>query len=243
MGWWCGCKANRKEQKEREADFGDFHTIIHCATKSRVEAQFQQANTNVKFREVQAQFREKVNCVGTFKQWFPGFVVYDVLEEISINRSILFEVTYDTISLEVKCECRLFESRGTVYRHSSMVLSYERIDSISPRYILARWSKNSIVKRRHTSIKNSYDEPSLEPSTKSDNSMLSRAKVHCESASGCLVLTAMVHRSYDNLEAEMKEYKAQNNGKAIITHQDVSLSEMNDLQSPTRIRSRGRPKK
>ncbi|MED6176978.1 hypothetical protein PIB30_093339 [Stylosanthes scabra] len=105
--------------------------IEHEMTKSGIEAQFQQAYTNAKFKEVQAQFREKVNCVATFKQRFLG----------------------------------------------------------------------------------------------------------------CPVLTAMVHRSYDKLEVEMKEYKAQNNGQAIITHQDGSLSEMNDLQSPTHVRSRGRPKK
>ncbi|MED6188018.1 hypothetical protein PIB30_082000 [Stylosanthes scabra] len=191
--------------------------------------------------EVQAQFRENVNCVATFKQRVPGFVVYDILEEVSISKSSLFEVTYDAISLEVKCECLLFESRGIIYRHSLMVLSYERVDIISPRYILERWSKH--IKRRPTSMKSSYDEPSLEPSTKSYNGMLSQSKVHCESASECPVLTAMAHRTYDKLEAEMKEYIAKNNQQAIITHEDGSLSEMNDLQSPAHVRSRGRPKK
>ncbi|MED6177754.1 hypothetical protein PIB30_101061 [Stylosanthes scabra] len=65
----------------------------------------------------------------------------------------------------------------------------------------------------------------LSPSTKSYNGILSRPKVHCESASGYLVLTAMVHHAYDKLEAEMKEYKAKNNGQAIITHEDGSFFE------------------
>ncbi|MED6175283.1 hypothetical protein PIB30_076973, partial [Stylosanthes scabra] len=113
-----------------------------------------------------------------------------------------------------------------------MVLSYERVDSIPPSYILERWSKN--IKRRHTSIKSSYDEPSLEPRNVNYDDMLSRSKVHCEIASGCPVLTAMVHRSYDKHEADMKEYKAKSDVQSILTHEDGSLSEMNDLQTPTR---------
>ncbi|MED6144569.1 hypothetical protein PIB30_016841 [Stylosanthes scabra] len=144
------------------------------------------AYTNAKFREVQAQFREKANRMAIFMQRVTGFVVYDVLEEISSNRSSLFK----------------------------------RVDSIPPRYILERWSKN--IKRRHTSIKSSYDEPSLEQRNKNCDVMLSCSKVHCESASGCLVLTAMVHRAYHKLEADMKEYKAKSDVPSILTHEDGS---------------------
>ncbi|MED6138455.1 hypothetical protein PIB30_074346 [Stylosanthes scabra] len=124
-----------------------------------------------------------------------------------------------------------------------MVLSSERVDSISPRYVLERWSKNSIVRRRHTRIKSSYDEPTLEPRKKNYDGMIYRSRVHCESASGCSMLTSMVHCAYDKLEAEIKEYKEANNRQAIITHENGSLNEMNDLRSPMRVRSRGRPKK
>ncbi|MED6173657.1 hypothetical protein PIB30_061677 [Stylosanthes scabra] len=112
----------RKEQKDREADAGDFYTNVPCATNSGIESQFQRVYTNAKFRELQTQFREKANCVATCKECVPGFVVY---------------------------------------------------------------------KRRHTSIKSSDDEPSLEPRNINYDVMISRSKVHCEAASGCEVLTAM----------------------------------------------------
>ncbi|XP_015945094.1 protein FAR1-RELATED SEQUENCE 4-like [Arachis duranensis] len=50
------CLASR-EQREREFDAADFHTVILYATKSAIEAQFQHMYTHEKFREVQAQFR------------------------------------------------------------------------------------------------------------------------------------------------------------------------------------------
>ncbi|RYR09650.1 hypothetical protein Ahy_B05g078035 isoform B [Arachis hypogaea] len=51
------------EQAEREFDAVDFHTVIPYATKLAIEAQFQHVYTHEKFREVQGQFRGKVNCI------------------------------------------------------------------------------------------------------------------------------------------------------------------------------------
>ncbi|RYR13795.1 hypothetical protein Ahy_B04g070599 isoform J [Arachis hypogaea] len=52
------------------------------------------------------------------------------------------------VAAQVKCQCLLFESRGILCRHALSVLSFERVNKVSSRYILKRWSKN--VKRRHT---------------------------------------------------------------------------------------------
>ncbi|RYQ83406.1 hypothetical protein Ahy_B10g102083 [Arachis hypogaea] len=52
-----------REQPERESDDADFHTVIPCATRSSIEAQFQHVYTHQKFREVQAQFKGKANCI------------------------------------------------------------------------------------------------------------------------------------------------------------------------------------
>ncbi|RYR74097.1 hypothetical protein Ahy_A02g008716 [Arachis hypogaea] len=52
------CLASR-EQREREFDDADFHTVIPCTTKSAIEAQLQHVYTHEKFKKVQAQFREK----------------------------------------------------------------------------------------------------------------------------------------------------------------------------------------
>ncbi|MED6211446.1 hypothetical protein PIB30_073728 [Stylosanthes scabra] len=73
--------------------------------------------------------------------------------------------------------------------------------------------------------------------------MISRSKVHCEVASGCEVLTAMVHSTYDKLEDDMKEYKAKRDVQSILRHEDGSERMMDELHMPGRVRSRGRPKK
>ncbi|MED6146620.1 hypothetical protein PIB30_036208 [Stylosanthes scabra] len=124
-----------------------------------------------------------------------------------------------------------------------MVLGYERVDRISPLYILDRWSKNDIVKRRHTSIKSSYDAPVLEPRTKRYNGMIHRSYMSAEEASEFEVLTTKYHLVLDKLDAEIKEFKAKIKDNPTMIHEDGSLSEINNLQSPPHVRSRGRPKK
>ncbi|MED6118053.1 hypothetical protein PIB30_115857, partial [Stylosanthes scabra] len=62
-------------------------------------------------------------------------------------------------------------------------------------------------------------------------------------ASRCPLLTSIVNRGYDKIEDEIKEYKEKWNGDITITHENGSTFGMNDLQSPSRVRARGRPKK
>ncbi|RYQ79567.1 hypothetical protein Ahy_Scaffold5g107793 [Arachis hypogaea] len=134
-----------REQAERESDAADFHTVIPCAIKSSIEAQFQDMYTHQKFREVQAQFKGKANCITRLTNSALGYSVYEVREQVSSSIFNKFVVTYDSVAAEVKCQCLLFESRGILYRHALSVLSFEQVSQVSPRYILERWSKK--VKR------------------------------------------------------------------------------------------------
>ncbi|RYQ91380.1 hypothetical protein Ahy_B09g097269 isoform A [Arachis hypogaea] len=207
-----------REQAERESDAVDFHTVIPCATKSSIEAQFQDAYTHQKFREVQAQFREQVSS-----SIFNKFVV-----------------TYDSVVAEVKCQYLLFESRGILCRHALSILSFEQVSQVSPRYILERWSKK--VKRRHTHMKSSHDEPLMEPRSKRFDQLVFRSQNICEFASESKELTTILHRAYDNVMAEMEFLKAKKKGTSSLSHEDANLESVNELQSPPRIRTRGRPK-
>ncbi|RYR74420.1 hypothetical protein Ahy_A02g009136 [Arachis hypogaea] len=74
-------------------------------------------------------------------------------------------------------------------------------------------SKN--VKRRYTHIKNSHDKPLLEP-RKSEE------------------LTEILHCVYDNAMVEMQEHKAKRKEKCSLSHDDASLENINELQSPPR---------
>ncbi|RYR43663.1 hypothetical protein Ahy_A08g040059 [Arachis hypogaea] len=229
-----------REQAERESDAADFHTVIPCATKSSIEAQFQDAYTHAKFREVQAQFRGKANCITRLKNSALGYSVYEVGEQVSSSIFDKFAVTYDSVAAEVKCQCLLFESRGILCRHALSVLSFEQVSQVSPRYILERWSKK--VKRQHTHIKSSHDEPLMEPRSKRFDQLVFRSQNICEFASESEELTAILHRTYDNVMAKMEALKAKRNGTSSLSHEDANLESINELQSPPRIRTRGRPK-
>ncbi|RYR78433.1 hypothetical protein Ahy_A01g003244 [Arachis hypogaea] len=229
-----------REQAERESDAADFHTVIPCATKSSIEAQFQDVYTHQKFREVQAQFRGKANCITRLTNSSLGYSVYEVGEQVSSSIFNKFVVTYDSVAAEVKCQCLLFDSRGILCRHALSVLSFEQVSQVSPRYILERWSKK--VKRRHTHIKSSHDEPLMEPRSKRFDQLVFCSQNICEFASESEELTAILHRAYDNVMAEMESLKAKRKGTSSLSHEDANLESVNELQSPLRIRTRGRPK-
>ncbi|RYR09108.1 hypothetical protein Ahy_B05g077205 [Arachis hypogaea] len=229
-----------REQAERESDAADFHTVIPCATKSSIEAQFQDVYTHQKFRKFQAQFREKANCITRLTNSALGYSVYEVGEQVSSSIFNKFVVTYDSVAAEVKCQCLLFESRGILCRHALSVLSFEQVSQVSPRYILERWSKK--VKRQHTHIKSSHDEPLLEPRSKRFDQLVFCSQNICEFASESEELTAILHRTYDNVMAEMESLKAKRKGTSSLSHEDANLESVNELQSPPRIRTRGRQK-
>ncbi|RYR35977.1 hypothetical protein Ahy_A10g051051 [Arachis hypogaea] len=151
-----------------------------------------------------------------------------------------FVVTYDSVAAEVKCQCLLFESRGILCRHALSVLSFEQVSQVSPRYILERWSKK--VKRLHTHIKSSHDEPLLEPRSKRFDQLVFRSQNICEFASESEELTTILYRAYDNVMVEMESLKAKRKGTYFLSHEDANLESVNELQSPPRIRTRGRSK-
>ncbi|RYR19928.1 hypothetical protein Ahy_B03g064886 [Arachis hypogaea] len=55
-------------------------------------------------------------------------------------------------------------------------------------------------------------------------------------------LTAILHCAYNNVMVEMKSLKAKRKGTSSLSHEDANLESVNELQSPPRIRTRGRPK-
>ncbi|RYQ94892.1 hypothetical protein Ahy_B08g089848 [Arachis hypogaea] len=124
-------------------------------------------------------------------------------------------VTYDTVSREVKCQCLLFELRGILCRHSLSVLSFER---------------------------SSQDEPLVEQRSKRFDDLVFRSHNNCEFASESEELTGILHRAFDNVMAEMQEYQARSKGKSLLSHEEATLSDVNNLQSPPHVKTRGRSK-
>ncbi|XP_016199853.1 protein FAR-RED ELONGATED HYPOCOTYL 3-like [Arachis ipaensis] len=233
------CLASR-ELRERKFDAADFYTVIPCATKLAIEAQFQHVYTHEKFREVQDQLRGKVNCITRSMHSTLAFTTYKVVEQVSNSTFNKFVVTYDTVSREVKYQCLLFDSRGILCRHSLSVLIFERVDNVAPKYILECWSKN--IKRRHTHIKISQDEFLLELRSKRFDELVFRSHNTCEFVSESEELTGILHRAFDKVKVEMQEYQERSKGKSLLSHEEATLSDVNDLQSLPRVKTRGWPK-
>ncbi|RYR01175.1 hypothetical protein Ahy_B06g080035 [Arachis hypogaea] len=172
------------------------------------------------------------------RNWNDFLLKYSLVDNNSISNK--FVVTYNSVAAQVKCQCLLFESRGILWRHALSMLSFERVTQVSLRYILERWSKK--VKRRHTHIKSSNNEPLLEPRSKRFEELVFRSQNIYEFASELEELTAILHRAYDNVMVEMEELKAKRKGTCSLSHEDANLESVNELQSPPRVRTRGRPK-
>ncbi|RYR33490.1 hypothetical protein Ahy_A10g048090 [Arachis hypogaea] len=205
-----------------------------------LEAQFQHVYTHQKFRKLQAQFRGKANCITRLTNSALGYSVYEAGEQVSSSIFNKFTVTYNSVAAQVKCQCLLFESRGILCRYALRVLSFERVIQVSPRYILERWSKK--VKRRHAHIKSSHDESLLEPRSKWFDELMFCSQNIYKFASEFEELIAILHRAYDNVMVEMEELKAKGKETYSLSHEDANLESINELESPPRVRTRGRPK-
>ncbi|RYQ91729.1 hypothetical protein Ahy_B09g097739 [Arachis hypogaea] len=204
-----------REKREREFDAAYLHTVIPCAIKSPIETQFQHVYTHEKFRKVKAQLREKVNCITRSMHSTLGFTTYEVVEQVSNSTFNKFVVTYDAISREVKCQYLLFESRGILYHHSLSVLSFEQ-------------SKN--IKRRHTHIKSSQDEPLLEPRSKRFDDLAFFSYNICEFVLEFEKLNGILDRTFDNDMVEIQEYQLKSKSKCSLSHKDTALNDLNNLQ-------------
>ncbi|RYR31606.1 hypothetical protein Ahy_B01g056437 isoform A [Arachis hypogaea] len=77
-----------KEQAERESNAVDFHT-------------FQHVYTHQKFREVQAQFRGKANCITRLMNSALGYSVYEVGEQVSSSIFNIYGPSAYTLILEI----------------------------------------------------------------------------------------------------------------------------------------------
>ncbi|RYR14844.1 hypothetical protein Ahy_B04g071547 isoform A [Arachis hypogaea] len=143
-----------------------------------------------------------VNCITRSTQSALGYTVYKVVEQVSNSMFNKFAVTYDAISSEVKCQCLLFKLRGILCHHSLSALSFERVNKVSSRYILERWSKN--IKKRHTHIKSKHNKPLLEPRSRRFDNFIFRSQNICEFESESEELTGILHRAYDNAMVEMQ---------------------------------------
>jgi len=146
-----------REEKEFEEDFTSMNTTISCGSNSSIEKQFQGQYTHDKFKELQVEFRSKMNCASSLNIVEGCFATYHVLEDVLVGdrtKQHVFKVVFNRENHDVSCECSLFEFRGILCRHVLCVCAQERVKNVPEKYVLTKWNKN--IKRKHTYIKSSY---------------------------------------------------------------------------------------
>ncbi|RYR24856.1 hypothetical protein Ahy_B02g058406 [Arachis hypogaea] len=111
-----------------------------------------------------------MNCITRSTQSALSFMTYEVVEQVSNSTFNKFVVTYDAVSREIKWHRNIYWNV---------------------------WSKN--VKRRHTHIKSSQDEPLLKPRSKRFDNLVFYSRKIYEFASESEELTEILHRAFDNV--------------------------------------------
>ncbi|KAI5421367.1 hypothetical protein KIW84_044980 [Lathyrus oleraceus] len=122
-----------RAEKEFEVDFNSMGTTIPCGSNSSIEKQFQSEFTNAKFKEIQVEFRSKMNCSATLNSMEGGFATYHVLEEILVGdmrKERVLKVVLNKENHDFKCECSLFEFRGIVHRFDKLCKHFYEVAEV-----------------------------------------------------------------------------------------------------------------
>ncbi|RYR50969.1 hypothetical protein Ahy_A06g026030 [Arachis hypogaea] len=111
------------------------------------------------------------------------------------------------------------------------VISCATKSSIEVQFQEVYTHQNKKVKRQHTHIKSSHDEPLLESRSKRFDELVFRLQNICEFASELEELTAILHRVYNNVMVEMEKLKAKRNGTCSLSHEDANLESLTSFKA------------
>ena len=157
------CALGDKVEKENKADFKSLNSLVPCVTHFVLEKQFQEAYTIAKFKEFQKEVTSKLYCEVAGVADAENFDVVEAMFFKEGSKEVHFSVQFCKENCEVKCSCRLFESKGILCRHSISVLIKMGVKNVPTMYALSHWRKN--LRRGHTKIKVSYADFSENPET------------------------------------------------------------------------------
>ncbi|XP_050918649.1 protein FAR-RED IMPAIRED RESPONSE 1 [Lathyrus oleraceus] len=226
-------------EKEFEVDFNSMDTTIPCGSNSSIEKQFQSEFTNAKFKEIQVEFRSKMNYFASLNSMEGCFATYHMLEEIlvgDIHKERVLKVVLDKENHDFKCECSLFEFRGIVCRHVLSVCSQERIIILPEKYVLTRWKKN--IKRKHSYIKTSYGVTELKPQMDRFDKLCKHfyevAEVVAESEETTKDLHETLHLFSSNMSTKDSALIEEN------INDDFNPINSNRIRSPKYVKRKGR---
>nr|XP_025702825.1 protein FAR1-RELATED SEQUENCE 5-like [Arachis hypogaea] len=212
-----------KERKELEDDAADSKGFIPCIGSTGIERQFQQEYTSSMFRILQLE------------KFFWGKPVYHS-----------FRVDYDPLSQKGQCECNKFESAGILCCHTLAVWSYYRVDIVPSCYVLPRWSKNVI--RKHTYVKSSHDVARSDESNNLFRHLCSEFYNVAQKFVACDEEAAILRAALSDAKSKLIDYRASMRSTTAATSQNTVPTQstsgaiVHDIQGPSRVKTKGRPK-
>ncbi|KAJ6795422.1 protein FAR1-RELATED SEQUENCE 9-like [Iris pallida] len=114
--------------------------------------------TLAKFREFQIELTGTMYCtLVEMKEGsaFTKYVIREVIQIENLKKRIHFDVCFGEDHSEVYCNCRMFEFKGILCKHSLSMLIRNEVDVLPDKYIIRRRKKD--VRRTHTKMKLSFN--------------------------------------------------------------------------------------
>ncbi|RYR20735.1 hypothetical protein Ahy_B03g065954 [Arachis hypogaea] len=238
-----------KEQKELEDDAADSRGLIPCSTRSAIERRFQKEYTNEMFRDVQTEFGKKADCTIRAVDEQGNSARVKVEEKILVyetTRYVTFDVHFDRLTHEVRCDCNLFESAGILCCHCLVVLSSYKVNEVPSCYVLPRWSKN--IKRKHTYIKSSHDVRRSNESHNIFRELCAHFYNVAQEFVDCDDEADMLHNVLEDARAKLEDYHGKMRNNTVTTaHNSIitgpsTVFGTEDIQAPSKVTTKGCPK-
>ncbi|KAK0584689.1 hypothetical protein LWI29_017131 [Acer saccharum] len=133
-------KTKEMRLAELEEDYRCKNGAPHIEVRSGILIHGAHVYTNKMFRFFQ---KELMGGIGVrMKEVFSDneLCIYEAVEE---GRQRVYEVKFHSLTFDVSCSCKLFESMGMLCRHTLKVFDLKNLTSIPEHYILKRWTKDA----------------------------------------------------------------------------------------------------
>ncbi|XP_021753308.1 protein FAR1-RELATED SEQUENCE 6-like [Chenopodium quinoa] len=180
----------RRVKAEKEADARCRKYLRRLVSGFYIEEFFQKIYTDTKFQEIQTDCTRLMHCSGREERVLDDNLIQYILEdrvwiiperkseEVITDRRRFYCVIFNTVTKDVSCDCRKFETFGILCRHVIRVYDQNLVVDIPSKYVLQRWRKD--VARKHTRVKVSYHDPTDNATYQSHNKLMQEFDPICE---------------------------------------------------------------
>ncbi|KAL2324261.1 hypothetical protein Fmac_023319 [Flemingia macrophylla] len=138
-----GIILQNRYDEEAIADFDTLHKQPALKSPSPWEKQMSTVYTHTIFKKFQVEVLGVAGCQSRIETG-DGTIAKFIVQDYEKDEEFL--VTWNELSSEVSCFCRLFEYKGFLCRHALSVLQRCGCSSVQSHYILKRWTKDAKIK-------------------------------------------------------------------------------------------------